>query len=102
MLRNLYVIAAIAAAGLAGGCTFAAVEAMEQIDHAVSKLAQSDCELIRIAHGLAPCLTDEEAAAPEVFCYRRLGGVDCYAARDPFDRPIVNPRPAQQANASAF
>jgi hypothetical protein len=73
------------------------MEALDRVDEAVSKLAQSDCELVRVFHGESVCHEPTETAQPEVYCYRRLGAVDCYAARDPIDEPIVAPQPDRKA-----
>lgn len=90
----------------AQGCTIAAVKAMDEVDKAISKFAQADCELVRLAHGTDVCRAPEPAAAPEpVYCYRRLGGVDCYARRDPMDRPIVREQgeqPIQTSDATTY
>lgn len=97
MFRAIATTLLICGCALSGGCTYAAVEAMDRVDEAVSKFAQSDCELIRLVHGEAVC---QEAVAPEqqeIYCYRRLGGVDCYAARDPIDKPILPPAIDQKA-----
>lgn len=91
MLRMVTFSMVILGGLLSSGCTLVAFEAMEHVDKAVSKLAQSDCELIRIAHFEPICDTPPVAVAPEVYCYRRLGAVDCYAVRDPLDDPIVDP-----------
>ncbi len=102
MLRTLMIAVAAMLAMLSGGCTYATIEVMEEVDHAVSKIAQSDCELIRIMHFEPICDTPPPPERPEVFCYKRLGAVDCYAARDPIDKPILNPQHEQQAVASYF
>lgn len=101
-MRTLTLALLMAAALTSGGCTVAAVAVMDQLDETVSKVAQADCELIRFVHGMDICRNYAEAIAagkvpaPNVYCYRRLGKVDCYAAQDPHDRPIVH-RPVADA-----
>ena len=102
MLRMLTLTLALLGAVASGGCTLAAIEAMDRVDEAVSKITQSDCELVRLLHGRAPCSELAEQLQPEVYCYRRLGAVDCYAMRDPLDDPIVMPQPSQHAAADRF
>jgi hypothetical protein len=105
-VKNLFVIGFLfAAASLSSGCTVAAYKAMEEVDKAISKIAQSDCELVRVFHGKEVCR--EEVAAEQttdtVYCYRRLGGVDCYVEREPMDKPInreVRSKPAAEAPAA--
>ena len=93
------------AAASAGGCTVAAVKAMDGGDKAISKLAQADCELVRVFHGKEICVEKVAQATAllsgqPVYCYRRLGSVDCYIERDPRDKPInreVTAKPVAQA-----
>ncbi len=54
-------------------------------DHALGLVTNQDCSTLRAQRGDIYCLTDEEMQAripaqPE-YCYRTIGGVDCY------DRP---------------
>ncbi|MEX0758745.1 MAG: hypothetical protein WD100_04110 [Tistlia sp.] len=54
-------------------------------DHAIGLVTDQDCSTLRAQRGDAYCLTPEEMEAripaqPE-FCYRTIGGIDCY------DRP---------------
>lgn len=88
MLRYLFILAAVFGASIASGCTFVAVEAMDRVDNAVSKFVQADCELVRVAHG-DPICKKPDRVVQNVYCYKRLGGVDCYEARDPIDEPII-------------
>lgn len=97
MLRLFLLSLALLSALGAGGCTLAAVAVIDQLDVAVSKIAQSDCELVRLAHGVPICSEEETQEAPRVFCYRRLGAVDCYRSRNPEDEPIVSPSPDVQS-----
>lgn len=102
MMRVLTLLSLLLAAAGSGGCTLATFEVMEHVDQAVSKLAQSDCELIRAVHLEPICDSPPEHVPAEVYCYRSLGAVDCYAARDPLDRPIVSPPPSRHAAVGRF
>lgn len=87
-----------------------AVRVMDEVDKTISKFAQSDCELVRAFHGKKVCFDQKRAAAlqaerEKVYCYRRLGTVDCYAKSDPADRPIdkqVKPKPLAREKAPVW
>ncbi|MFP6747547.1 MAG: hypothetical protein VCD66_08140 [Alphaproteobacteria bacterium] len=82
----------------AGGCAAIAVKLVNEVDATVSKLVQSDCELVRAVHGLDICRSEGgQAVLPAAYCYRTLGGVDCYDRADPRDSPII--RQATRATA---
>lgn len=89
------------------GCAVMAVRVMDEVDKTISKLAQSDCELVRALHGKEVCYDRKaieamQAERDKAYCYRRLGGVDCYERRDPEDRPIdkqVDPKPLANEKA---
>lgn len=101
MLRYLFIVIVLLAAAVSSGCTFVALEAIDRVDHAVSKFVQADCELVRIVHAEAIC-QEPEQVSQDVYCYRRLGGVDCYGARDPIDQPIVGNGAAKHVSAARF
>lgn len=89
MLRWLRTILLAVVAVNAAGCTAVAVKLVDEVDATVSKLSQSDCELVRVVHGMDVCRSKgSEAVLPAAYCYRTLGGVDCYDRADPRDRPI--------------
>lgn len=104
MKRFFAIALLIGVAAAAGGCTVLAVKIMDEVDKAISKVAQSDCELIRVFHGKDVCRERPEAAVvlqqnEGVYCYRRLGGIDCYVDRDPSDQPInreIKPKPLEE------
>jgi len=81
----------LAAVALQGaGCTAVAVKLVDEMDATVSKLSQSDCALVRVIHGMDVCRSSgSQAILPSSYCYRTLGGVDCYDRADPGDRPII-------------
>ncbi|MGF1639654.1 MAG: hypothetical protein ACFCUO_01750 [Rhodospirillales bacterium] len=54
------------------------------VDHAVSYLSGKDCYTVRKDAGRSYCREDEANPPPAVHCFRDLGGVSCYAERDPF------------------
>ena len=86
----LRVILMVTVAANAAGCTAIAIKMVDQMDAAVSKLSQSDCELVRMVHGMDICRsTGSVAILPAAYCYRTPGGVDCYDRADPGDRPIL-------------
>lgn len=102
-MKRLFAIALLlSAAAVTSGCAVMAVQAINEIDNVISKLSQGDCELVRVLHGKEVCREEPDAAMARmenenVYCYRRLGSVDCYSRRDPLDEPIdkqVKPKPA--------
>jgi hypothetical protein len=108
-VKRLFAIALLLTVAVAAsGCTVMAVKMMDEVDKAISKIAQSDCELVRVFHGKDVCLEKPEIAATkvgDVYCYRRLGSVDCYSRRDPEDQPIdkqVKPKPLEQQTTPAM
>ncbi|MDA1097384.1 MAG: hypothetical protein O2967_00250 [Proteobacteria bacterium] len=89
MLNWLRIILLAVVAASSTGCTAVAVRLVDEVDATVSKLSQSDCQLVRIIHGMDVCRSDgSDAVLPAAYCYRTLGGVDCYDRADPADRPI--------------
>ena len=72
------------------GCTAAAIKMVDEVDATSSKLSQSDCQLVRVIHGMDVCRSEgSQAVLPAAYCYRTIGGVDCYDRADPRDRPII-------------
>ncbi len=79
----------VAMALSSAGCTAVAMKVVDEVDATVSKLSQSDCQLARVMHGMDVCRSNgSDAVLPVAYCYRTLGGVDCYDRADPGDRPI--------------
>ncbi|MBT4485975.1 MAG: hypothetical protein HOK30_10415 [Rhodospirillaceae bacterium] len=98
MFGWLRAVLLVAVALNGAGCTAVAVKLVDEVDSTVSKLVQSDCEIIRVIHGMNICRSDgSQAVMPAAYCYRTLGGVDCYDRADPGDRPIT--RHATRATA---
>ncbi len=80
------------------GCIAVAVKLVDEVDATVSKLSQSDCAMVRVIHGMDVCRNSgSQAVLPAAYCYRTLGGVDCYDRADPGDRLII--RQATRATA---
>ncbi|NQV60383.1 MAG: hypothetical protein HQ502_11985 [Alphaproteobacteria bacterium] len=89
MLRWVRAFLLVAMAVSSASCTAIAVKLVDEMDATASKLSQSDCQFARVIHGMDICRSDgSEAVLPAAYCYRTLGGVDCYDRADPADRPI--------------
>jgi len=76
------------------GCTTAAVAV---IDEKISQMTDQDCTTVNIMLGENYCRDKDRAIKQEqVYCYRTLGGVDCYREENPYDTdksPRVQPSP---------
>jgi len=55
------------------------------VDHVVSWSSGKNCSQVRVERGLHYCEEDTPTANPEVYCYKTLGSVTCYAKPDPHD-----------------
>jgi hypothetical protein len=97
MVSWLRAVLLIAVALNGTGCAAVALKVVDEVDTTVSKLLQSDCEMVRVVHGMDVCRSDGLALLPSSYCYKTLGGVDCYDRADPGDRPII--RQATRATA---
>ena len=67
-----------------GGCSAAAVAVL---DNAMTSVNGDTCSMAKIFRGEAPCESPEREITVEetpLHCYRTLGVIDCYRARDPF------------------
>jgi hypothetical protein len=67
-----------------GGCSAAAVAAL---DNAMTSVNGDTCSVAKIFRGEAPCEDPEPEVVIEeepLHCYRTLGVIDCYRAKDPF------------------
>ena len=63
----------VTVAANAAGCVAIAIKMVDQMDAAVSKLSQSDCELVRVVHDMDICRrTGSVAILPTAYCYRAL------------------------------
>lgn len=64
------------------GCTTAAVAVL---DEKVSQMMDQDCTTFNIMLGDSYCREKRKAIKQEeVYCYRTLGGVDCYNKKTPY------------------
>lgn len=64
-------------AGLEGASVIATDKTL--IDHYVSYATGKNCSIIRREQGRTYCEEDELGESEEVYCYRTLGNVNCYA-----------------------
>ncbi len=90
MLQRLATIAVLVGFAVAGsGCLIAntiASQTVGSIDQVVSMKLEKDCSMAYLVEGTAYCRDRVvENGRPHVYCYRTLGGVDCYAERDPYN-----------------
>ncbi|MBL4739831.1 MAG: hypothetical protein JKY12_02495 [Sneathiella sp.] len=78
----------------ATGCTTAAVAV---IDEKISQMTDKDCTTVNIMLGDDYCRDKNRTIKQEeVYCYRTLGGVDCYREKNPYNTdksPRVQPSP---------
>jgi len=65
------------------GCTTAAVAV---IDEKISQMTDKECTSVNIMLGESYCRDKVRQIKQEpVYCYKTLGGVDCYAEKDPYE-----------------
>ncbi len=76
-LRPLTTLLLIAAAGCAA-------DTVEAIDAEVSEIIEMDCRVTYLFRGQRYCRQPEEPETAPLYCFRTLGGVDCYAEEDPY------------------
>ncbi len=57
-------------------------------DHLVSFSTGKNCSTIRRNLGQTYCEEDEITVPEEIYCYRTLGKVNCYAEPNPFDNRV--------------
>ncbi len=94
-IKPTFIVAAFAAFLAVGGCvgnfpTFAAAQGASAIstgktvtDMVLSYASGKNCSTKRQEMGLTYCEEDEKNPTPNVYCYRTLGRVTCYAQPDP-------------------
>ena len=64
------------------GCTTAAVAVL---DEKVSQMMEKDCTTVNIMLGESYCKAKRNEIKQEpVYCYKTLGGIDCYAEKGPY------------------
>ena len=105
MLAVLVALAGCTAVAAAPGAvpTLAGIEGLTVIvtdktitDHYVSFTTGKNCSTVRKNLGLTYCVEDEVGVQDEVFCYRTLGRVNCFAVPAPHgeSQPTVGHIPA--------
>ncbi len=66
----------------ASGCTSAAVAI---IDEKISQMTEMDCTSVNVMFGESYCREKlKKLKQEEVYCYKTLGGVDCYREKNPY------------------
>ncbi|OUR75290.1 hypothetical protein A9Q83_17830 [Alphaproteobacteria bacterium 46_93_T64] len=74
----------------ATGCTTAAVAV---IDEKISQLTDKECTSVNIMFGEDYCREKKRVIKQDpVYCYRTLGGVDCYSKKEPYTKPSARVR----------
>lgn len=64
------------------GCTTAAVAVL---DEKVSQMMEKDCTTVNVMLGESYCKAKRNEIKQEpVYCYKTLGGIDCYAEKGPY------------------
>ncbi|GLQ05456.1 hypothetical protein [Sneathiella chinensis] len=95
MIRLLSSLLLFTILGVTSGCTTAAVAV---IDEKVSQVMEEDCSTVNVMLGESYCRPRlKELVQEQVYCYRTLGGVDCYARENPYQTnasPRVRPQEA--------
>ncbi len=91
---NAFRLMLVAAVIGLGGCTLAAVAI---VDNALSNAMGQECMLARAFKETSICRDAfTPPVPPDVYCYRTLGGVDCYATADPYGRERMGHSAAPQ------
>jgi hypothetical protein len=64
------------------GCTTAAIAV---IDEKISQMTDQDCTTVNLMLGDSYCKDNKvRITQAPLYCYRTLGGVDCYGDKDPY------------------
>jgi len=83
MARILSITFSLLALFSVTGCTGAAVAV---IDEKISQMTEMQCTSVNVMFGEDYCKEKREAIKQEqVYCYRTLGGVDCYSQKNPYN-----------------
>ncbi len=83
MMRVLSVAFLFAALFAVSGCTTAAVAV---IDEKISQMTEMECTSVNVMFGEDYCKEKREAIKQEpVYCYKTLGGIDCYSQKNPYN-----------------
>lgn len=82
MFRQAFVICMALVMLSTTGCTTAAVAV---IDEKISQMTEKECTSVNIMFGESYCKEKGEPIKQEpVYCYKTLGGIDCYAKEAPY------------------
>ena len=72
-----------AAALMTSGCSS---DVFKKVDQKVAGLFGESCSFTNLSSGNDFCMTEQEVhVQPEVYCYRTLGSVNCYAEENPYN-----------------
>lgn len=64
------------------GCTTAAVAVL---DEKISQMTEMDCTSVNVLLGESYCRENKRNLKQEkIFCYKTLGGIDCYREKNPY------------------
>jgi hypothetical protein len=86
-MRNILAICVLMALPVLGACALPAIanNTIGAFDKSVSLKRDQDCSVLYLIDGAPYC---RERLVPDhrkpVYCYRTMGGVDCYAEKDPY------------------
>lgn len=84
-MRLAKFIALISLLATLSGCASMASLAIETVDAKISEMRDEKCQLANLVFGRTYCQsTKREVAESEVYCFKTLGGVDCYDRPAPY------------------
>ena len=70
------------------GCTSAAIAV---IDEKISQMTEMDCTSVNVMLGESYCRDKlRKLKQEEVYCYKTLGGIDCYREKNPYKTEKYN------------
>ncbi|WP_169567322.1 hypothetical protein [Sneathiella limimaris] len=80
------------------GCTSAAVAVL---DEKMSQMTDKECTSVNIMLGEDYCKPKRnEIKQEQVYCYRTLGGVDCYSEKSPYSTPSPRVRSVSELGST--
>ncbi|MFT6556237.1 MAG: hypothetical protein ACJAYR_000077 [Sneathiella sp.] len=83
MVRFLAVVFSVFTLFSVSGCTSAAIAV---VDEKISQMTEMDCTSVNMVFGDPYCKEKREEIKQEpVYCYKTLGGIDCYATKNPYN-----------------
>ena len=82
-MRCLTMSLLFGAALMMGGCSS---DVFKKVDKKVAGLFGESCSFTNLSSGNDFCMTEQEVhVQPEVYCYKTLGSVNCYAEENPYN-----------------